>query len=262
MPPSQFLRWTAFGAMTLALPALQPSQSVTRYRIDQTLSQEVDGSAAGQGKDSLRFQAASFVTVTQTDSAGGKALRVVVDSMRGDSTSPIPPAVLDSVRGAVYGMFLSREGRPGMLRAAKPSSASTQVQGLLADFFPWVRPGLRPGQTWADTTVTRTGEGPDSVTVRRVTNYRAGPPQARQPRTAVRIATDHTSEVAGSQPTPNGPARIEGTGAGKGSYLVSPAGHYLGGEWELSSALRLTAEFTPKPVPIALRQTIRVSTIK
>lgn len=261
MSSSPYL-WSAFAAMALALPALRPAQPVTRYRIDQTLSQEVDGSAAGQGKDSLRFRAVSFVTVTVTDSAGGKALRVVVDSMRGDSTSPIPPAVFDSVRGAVYGMFVSRDGRPGILRAAKPGSVSTQVQGLIADFFPWVRPGLRPGQSWADTTVTKAGEGPDSVTVRRVTNYRAGPPDPRQPRNTVRVATQYTSDMAGSQPTPNGPARIEGTGAGKGSYLVSPDGHYLGGEWELSSALRLTGEFTPKPVPIALRQTIRVSTIK
>jgi hypothetical protein len=262
MPSSSALRWTTLGAMALALPALRPSQPVTRYRIDQTLAQEVDGSAAGQGKDTLRFNAVSFVTVTLTDSAGGKALRVVVDSMRGDSTSPIPAEVFDSARGAVYGTFVSREGRPGHLQAAQPTSASIQVQGLLADFFPWVRAGLRPGQSWSDTTVTRTGAGPDSVTVRRVTNYRAGAPGARQPRNSVRIATDYTSEVAGSQPTPNGPARIEGTGTGKGSYLVSPDGHYLGGEWELSSALRLTAEFTPKPVPIALRQTTRVSTIK
>jgi hypothetical protein len=262
MPSSSVLRWTTLGAVAITLPALRPSQPVTRYRIDQSLAQEVDGSAAGQGRDSLRFSAVSFVTVTLADSAGGRTMRVVVDSMRGDSTSPIPAAVFDSARGAVYGTFVSRDGRPGQLRAASPTSASLQVQGLLADFFPWVRAGLRAGQAWADTTVVSTGTGPDSVTVRRVTNYRAGTAAGRQPRNSLRVATDYTSEVAGSQPTPNGPARIEGTGTGKGSYLVSSDGHYLGGEWELSSSLRLTADFTPKPVPIALRQTIRVSTIK
>ncbi len=262
MPPFQPLSWSALGAMALTLPVLHSAQPTMRYRIDQTLSQEVDGTSAGQGKDSLTFNASSFITVTLTDSGGGKVMRVVVDSMRGDSTTPIPAAVFDSVRGAVYRAFVTPEGRPGLLHAASATPAAAQVQGLLADFFPWVRAGLRPGESWADTTVTTTGDGADSVTVRRVTNYRAGTTEPRQARKAVRVATDYTSEVAGSQPTPNGPARIEGTGSGKGSYLVSPDGHYLGGEWELSSALRLSAEFTSNPVPIALRQHTRVSTIR
>lgn len=262
MPSFQPPRWTALGAMVLALPALHTAQPTMRYRIDQTLFQEVDGSSAGQGKQSLTFNTASFITVRLTDSAGGKVMRVVVDSMRGDSATPIAPAVFDSVRGTEYRAFVTREGKPGLLQAASGTPAAAQVQGLLADFFPWVRAGLRPGQSWADTTVRTTGEGADSVTVRRVTNYRAGAPEPRQPRKAVRVATDYTSQVAGSQPTPSGSARIEGTGSGKGSYLVSPDGHYLGGEWELSSALRLSAEFTPQPVPIALRQHTRVSTIK
>lgn len=262
MTTSQPLRWNALGAAALALPiAVGPLQPTTRYRIDQTLTQEVDASAAGQGKQTLSFSTSSFVTVTLTDSAGGKTMRVVVDSMRGDSASPIPPSVFDSVRGSVYHSFVSREGRPGRLEPVSATPAAAQVQGLLSDFFPWVRPGLRPGQAWSDTSVTATSDGADTVTVRKVTQYRAGAPESRQRSRAVRVATDYTSEVAGSQPTPSGPARIEGSGAGKGSYLVSTDGHYLGGEWELSSALRMTAEFTPQPVPITLRQTTRVSTL-
>ena len=159
-------------------------------------------------------------------------MRVVVDSMKGDSSTPIPPAVLDSVKGAVYRAYISKEGRPGKLEATSGTSAASQVQGLLSDFFPWVRAGIRPGQSWADTSVTTTGEGADTVTVRRVTNYRAVPPEPKQPAKSIRVATEYSSQVAGSQPTPSGSARIEGNGSGKGSYLVSPEGHYLGGEWE------------------------------
>lgn len=262
MSPSQPLRWTALGALVFAVPVVRPAQSPARYRVDQTLTQEVDATSAGQGTQSITFTTSSFIRVTLTDSAGGQALRVVVDSMRGDSITPIPPAVFDSVRGAVYLAFVNKEGRPGQLEPADPTPAAAQVQGLLSDFFPWVRRGLRSGQSWTDTSVVTTGEGADSVTVRRVTKYRAGPPDPKQPRNSLRVATDYTSEVAGSQATPNGPARIEGTGTGKGSYLVSAEGRYLGGEWELSSALRLSAEFTPQPVPITLRQTTRVSPIQ
>lgn len=261
MLPTQPLRWTAFGAAVLALPAARIAPAAMRYRIDQSLTQEVDATAAGQGTQTLRFSTSSFVTVTLSDSAGGRAMRVVLDSMRGDSTTPIPAAVLDSAKGSVYHAFLTREGRPGRLEATTSTPAAAQVQGLLSDFFPWVRAGLRTGEAWADTSVTTTGDGADSVTVRRVTNYRTGGPDPKRGR-AMRVAVDHTSEIAGSQPTPNGPAHIEGTGNGKGSYLVSADGQYLGGEWELSSSIRLSGEFAPQPVPISLRQTTRVSTIK
>ena len=260
MTPS--LRWTALGALAFASPAVVRAQAPTRYRIDQSLTQEVDGTSAGQGKQSIGFKTSSFVTVSLKDSAGGKAMRVVVDSIKGDSTTPIPPAVLDSVKGSVYSSFISKEGRPGRLEASNASSTAAQVQGLLSDFFPWVRAGIRPGQTWADTSVATTGEGADTVTVKRVINYRAVPPEPKQPPKSIRVATDYSSQVAGSQPTPQGSARIEGSGTGTGSYLVSPEGRYIGGEWELASALKLSASFAPQPLPISLRQTTKVSTIK
>jgi hypothetical protein len=260
MTPS--LRWTALGALAFASPAVVRAQAPTRYRIDQSLTQEVDGTSAGQGKQSIAFKTSSFVTVSLKDSAGGKAMRVVLDSIKGDSTTPIPPEVLDSVRGSAYTAFVTKEGRPGRLQASNTSGAAGQIQGLLSDFFPWVRAGIRPGQSWADTSVNTTGEGADTVTVKRVINYRAVPPEPRQPAKSVRVATDYSSEVAGSQPTPSGSARIEGNGSGTGSYLVSPEGQYLGGEWELASALKLSAAFAPEPLPISLRQTTKVSTIK
>jgi hypothetical protein len=254
------LRWTALGAAALVLPAARTAPVTTRYRIDQRLTQEVDATAAGQGTQSLTFSTSSFVTVTLTDSAGGKALRVVVDSMRGDSAAPIPAEVLDSARGAVFQGFVTREGRPTRLEAAGANPSAAQIQGLVSDFYPWTRAGIKVGDSWTDTSSVTTGTAPDTVTVRRVTRYRAA---ANEPgkRPAVRIATEYTSEVTGSQPTPSGSAKIQGTGGGKGSYLVSSDGRYLGGEWDLNSALTLSGAFAPQPVPINLRQTTRVTTL-
>ena len=256
------LTWTALGAMALAVPAVRPAPVTMRYRIDQSLTQETDASAAGQGRQSLAFTTSSFVTVTLDDSAGGKTLRVVVDSMRGDSTTPIPPAVFDSARGAVFHGFITPQGRPTPLRSAASSSVATQIQGLVSDFYPWTRAGITAGDTWADTSLVTTGEAPDTVTVRRVTRYRAAAAEQGTPRSALRVTTEFSSEVSGSQPTPSGPARIEGGGDGKGSYLVTADGLYLGGEWQLSSALTLSGAFAPEPVPITLRQATRVATLK
>ena len=91
--------WGALAAATLALPALELPPVTSKYRVDQSLTQEVDGSAEGQGKQTLRFSTSAFVTVTLADSAGGRTMKVVLDSVRGDSATPIPPAVMDSARG-------------------------------------------------------------------------------------------------------------------------------------------------------------------
>jgi hypothetical protein len=254
------------GLTTLAtgviLPALGLAPFTIKYRIDQSLSQEIDASAAGGAKQRIAFNTTSFVTVTLADSGGGKAIRVVVDSMRGDSATPIPASVLDSARGAEFRGFLEKSGKPSGLEPSGNAPAAIQVQGLLSDFFPWTKPGMKVGDSWSDTTAKTNGTGADSVTVRRVSAYKAAASETKESRKAVRITEAFTSSVAGTQPTPNGPARIEGSGRGNGFYYVSPDGRYLGGAWEQQSSLKISGSFAPQPLPITIVQKTRVSTLK
>jgi hypothetical protein len=252
---------TALAGAVLVLPTFDLAPTRTRYRIDQSLSQEIDGTAAGAAKQSISFATSSFITVILADSAGGKAMRVVVDSVRGDSSTPIPAAVLDSARGAEFHGFVEKSGKPLGLEPITATSAATQIQGLLSDFFPWIRAGLKAGDSWADTTARVNGVGADSVTVRRVSAYKASA-DARGARKAVRITEDFTSSVAGTQPTPSGPARIEGSGSGKGSYYVGNDGRYLGGDWQQQSSLKISGSFAPQPLPITIVQKIKVTTLK
>ena len=260
--PTYLATLGALGAVALALPVSRPAPVTAKYRVEQSLTQEVDGTAAGAGKEVLKFTTITFVTVTLNDSGGGRTMKVVIDSMKGDSATPISPAVMDSARGGEFRAYLDRSGKPSPLTPTGTSPAAAQVQGLLADFFPWVRPGLKVGETWADTSVNTTGAGSDTVTVRRVTNYKAAASETRQATKAVRVTADHTSKVAGNQPTPQGPARLEGTASGAGTYLVSPDGRYLGGEWQLSSALQLSGSFSKEPLPITVTQTTKVTAIR
>jgi hypothetical protein len=186
----------------------------------------------------------------------------VIDSMKGDSATPIPAEVMDSARGGEFRGFLARSGKPSPLTPTGASPAAAQVQGLLSDFFPWVRPGFKVGEAWADTSVNTTGAGGDTVTVHRVTNYKAAASETRATTKAVKITADHASKVEGNQPTPQGPAKIEGTGSGSGTYFVSPDGRYLGGEWQLRSALQLSGEFSKEPVPITVTQMTKVTAIR
>lgn len=254
--------FSALGATALFLPILDRAPSITKYRVDQSLMQEIDATAAGASKQSLSFTTSSFITVSLADSAGGKVIRVVVDSMRGDSTTPIPAAVLDSARGAQFHGFVEKSGKPSGLEPLSSSSAVKQVQGLLSDFFPWIRTGLKVGDSWTDTTARVSALGADSVTVRRVSAYKAAGSETRNSRKAVRIIEDFTSSVAGTQPTPDGPARIEGNGTGKGAYYVGTDGRYLGGAWQQQSSLKISGSFSPEPLPITIVQKTTVTTLK
>jgi hypothetical protein len=257
----RFTVYTGFAASALLLPLTQAPNS-TRYRIDQSLSQEIDATGAGGAKQAISFTTASFVTLTLADSAGGKVMRIVVDSMRGDSATPIPPAVLDSAKGTEFRGFIQKSGKPSGLEPLQGTPTATQIQGLLSDFFPWVKSGLKVGDSWTDTTAKTNGVGSDSVTVRRVSAYKAAASEVRDTRKAVRVTEDFNSSVAGTQPTPNGPAKIEGTGSGKGAYYVASDGRYLGGDWQQQSSLKISGSFAPQPLPITIVQKTKVTALK
>ena len=252
------------GTAALAAAALTPQHgapTTARYRIDQTLTQHIDASSAGKGSQSLSFSTSSFLTLTFTDSAGGRSVKLIVDSMTADTSAPIPSAVFDSARGAEFHAFLSPAGKLSDLEAVSASPAAYRVQGFLSDFFPWVKVGVKNGDRWADTSAKTTGDGTDSVTVRRISSYRVVGSEMRDSRKAMRIASEYNSTVAGSQPTPNGPARIEGTGKGTGTYFVSKEGTYMGGEWELQSSLTISGAFSDEPLPITITQSTKVTAL-
>jgi hypothetical protein len=252
----------AAGAVTLLPAATGGAPVTTRYRVDQTLTQEIDATGAGKGKQSISFSTSGFLTLTLTDSTGGKVVRVVVDSMMGDSTSPVPASVFDSARGAEYHAFLNSSGKLSELEPVSSSTATQQIQGFFTDFFPWVKEGVKVGEIWADTTSRSTVSGTDTVLVRRIVTYQAAAKDKRDNQKAIRITTGYASTVAGSQPTPNGPAKVEGTGKGTGVYFVTSDGRYLGGDWELHSALSISGAFTDQPLPITITQTTKVTALK
>jgi hypothetical protein len=92
---ARYFAAAALAGLVTAATA-QRAPLTARYRVDQTLTHNMDASAAGKGKQTISFSTVSFLTLTFTDSTGGRSVRVVVDSMRCDSTAPIPAEVFDS----------------------------------------------------------------------------------------------------------------------------------------------------------------------
>jgi hypothetical protein len=179
--------------------------------------------------------------------------------MRGDSATPIPAAVFDSARGAEFHAFLASSGKLSELEAVNVSEAASRVQGFLSDFFPWVKADSKAGEQWADTSARTTTSGPDSVVVKRITSYKVMGKEKRDSKKALRVTSQYQSTVAGTQPTPNGPARLEGSGTGAGTYFVTSDGAYLGGDWQLQSALTIAGAFSNEPLPITITQATKVT---
>ena len=250
-------------ARALALLALTGTVSLSappakmHYRIDQTIDQAVDASSIGGGQQQQRFTVSTFLAVTLTDTAGGKVVSVVVDSMRGDS-APVPKAVLDSARGTPLHALLDASGHISDVKALRETPLAPQLTDVVSRLYPGLRPGLKVGDGWTDTTKTSSEVGGGTMTVSRITTYKATGTEARRDGKAVKVETSFTSNVTGTQQTAAGPAQIEGSGSGTGEHYVSSDGRYLGGGYSLTTKLTLAGAFAPQPLPVTLTETFAV----
>lgn len=255
-----FFRMAGLAALGLGAATLSGAPVKTRYQVDQTIEQIMDASGVGGGPQRQRFSVSTFVTVTLSDTSGGKTVHAVIDSMRADTATPVGPGALDSVRGTELHGFVGPGGRLQSLRVLRETSLAPQVAGVLRQLFPALRPGVKPGDRWTDTTETGDPAGAAGMAVRRITTYQA----QRDPRASggVRVDASFTATVNGTQPTPGGTATIRGNGSGTESYYLAPDGRYLGGNSNQSSRLTVSGEFAPKPVPITLTETMAVRELR
>lgn len=232
-----------------------------RYRIDQTIEQAVDASAIGGGQQEQRFTVSTFLSVTLTDTAGGKVLSAVVDSMRADS-APVPKAVLDSARGTPFHGLLDSTGHVTGVTALRDTPLAPQLTDVISRLYPGLRAGLKVGDGWTDTTTTSSPAAGGSMTVSRITTYKATATENRREGKAVKVETAVTSSVTGTQQMPGGPAQIEGTGSGTGAHYVASDGRYLGGGYSLTTKLTLAGAFASQPLPVTLTETFAVSPLQ
>ena len=110
--------------------------------------------------------------------------------------------------------------RPRSRRPAPPGRRPGA--GPAHRLLPVGAPGLQGGRGLGRHLGEHHGAGSDTVTVRRVTNYKAAASETRGATRAVKITANHISDVAGSQPTPQGSAKISGDRQWSGQLLREP----------------------------------------
>jgi hypothetical protein len=134
-----------------------PDKAAQRYRLDLVIVQEVDATAAGQGVAKSDITSSAFVTVTMSDTTGGKLAHVVIDSVNMTVNGPLAQQYTQELAVALRNQFLHGYIVDGkMVGAAKPSvednNVMTLVMPVMNTMFPGVGAKSSGVQSWTDTT--------------------------------------------------------------------------------------------------------------
>lgn len=251
---------TLLIATTLGVPDYPPApRAVVRYRIEQILESVVDLSAFGQGEQVQSQSFTWYLNATTSDSAGGKVFHAVVDSVQ---STMVPRPTRDSMRGAVYHMVLDGSGKVTSLTNGAPTAAGSLLEAILRLLNPRVKAGAGPGATWVDTLDVTTDNPPNKTTTRTVTNFTMGGPEPYMGATARRVQTAASYVMNGTVQTPGGPADMEGSGSGTGSYYVGANGTLLGSIVTTTGNALVTMASAPAPIPAKTTTTVTVTVLK
>lgn len=246
----------------LALPAEPPLPAplTTKYRIETRVEQVQDLSAFGQGEQSIVQDQAALITISLTDSAGGRAMHVVVDSVASSGPMAPPAAALEGLKGAWLHGFLDGQGRARILATSNDTSdVLAQLRATLHSFHPRVKPGFSKGDSWTDTTVVESKSSSQATTTTMVTSYTAAGEESVSGATARRLETRFTGLVKGKIQNPMaGELDLEARETGTGVYYLGPDGRFLGGSATGSGNATVTSPMLPGPIPI---KTSRVSKV-
>ena len=251
------------GATAFAPPATPPAPF--RYTLTEVIHREVDLTAAGAGKQVEHASLTRFVSLTFGDSAGGRTVRLVVDSVRIDtiqSQAPVDQAALDSLRGASATAWIGADG--SLQNVQNDSVRGALAASALKQFFPKVAPGVRVGTRWTDTTEAP-GAGDQLLaasTVRRVTNWAVN---GEEPVGGVRsrkIEAAFSQSITGELQTPQGAVGIDGTGTGTATYFLAGDGRPMGMTSTLTLTLTVSTSQLPEPIPVSGFNTSTITPIR
>jgi hypothetical protein len=252
---------------TLALAGLAggialPAPQTTRYKIETRSEQVVDLSAVGQGEQKTNIAIVNYLTVTLNDTAGGRTVHAVLDSVVKGDTNPIPPqSTLDSARGRTWHAVMDPDGHLSNIK--RTDSAAAGLGGdLISNFFPRMKRGAKVGDSWTDTSETSSHEEGQSLTTRTVTNYRVTGTENRGGSRALKVETAFSLSQTGELNQGGGTLGVDGTGTGTAVYYVSENGRYLGGTSTVTSDLQITTAQLPEPIPVKATNTATISIIQ
>jgi hypothetical protein len=249
----------AIGLGTLTAWSPSSAPGLKRYKIDVKTLQVVNLTAIGQSEQRVEIASTGFVTITTSDSAGGQAVTIVLDSLQVAPGAPIPADAAKSAAGATWHGFRPANGRVKDLKLDGENPVAATVAGILQEIFPPLKAGAREGSSWTDTTDTDTGNS--GIVVRTVTNFLASS-DLHDGVKVLKLAGASSSAISGTQESPQGSMSFEGTGSGTISWLVGSDGSSLGSTYSSKQSLSITTAMAPEPLPVEISTEGTVTLLK
>lgn len=245
----------SLGVVMAAGGRVAPSKIT--YRLETHVEQVM--TLPGQGEQRNDLAQFAVFTVALDDSAGGKAMHVVIDSVAVESGMAPPAAELAKLKGAWLHGFVDARNRTSILAASDDSSeVLSQIRATLATFLPRVKLGLKAGDTWADTANVESRSPAQATKSRVITSYTAGGEETVAGVSARHIDASFTATTTGTLQNPQtGAVGLEATETGTSVWYVSSDGRFLGGQTTSHGQATLRLDQLPDPIPV---KTTRTST--
>lgn len=253
------------GLLCLGWVANPPAASKTiRYRIESKTQQEVDLTVAGGGKQTTNVNQLVLLSITLTDTAGGKVMHAVIDSVTVESPAPEIAAIAAKARGAWIHGFVDGWGRTTVTTSSADSNdVVAQMKPTLSRFFPVVKPGTKQGDTWVDTANVSVKSTMQAIKTIRVSTYTHAGATTWGGVSATRFDATSATSGAGTIENPMaGTMELELTSSGAETSYVAADGTYLGGESKSGGDSKIRAAMLPDAIPVKSNSTTTVTVIK
>ena len=244
-------------------PPAAPAPVSTRYKIEIKGETTIDLSVMGAPVQVQTANLSAWLLIRLNDSAGGKSLYVKVDSLAFDGTAPVTQEALDSARGGEVRGFVNASNRVTELSISPSGSVLLgQIKGMAHTFFPKMKTGAKPGETWTDTTSVTDDSGGNNLTNVVVTQYTAAGAETRAGIATVKVDAKASSTVTGTMQSPQtGTMEVEGTSTTTGTLFVGPDGRFWGASYNSNHDQRVKLAMAPTPIPVKTVQTIVVTVL-
>ncbi len=241
-----------------------PAPSTTKYKLETKLETIVDLTAMGQGTQTQNVSQLALITVALADSAGGKTMHVVIDSLASDIPLPGAAEAMAKAKGGWIHGFLDTKGHATISKtSADTNDFVAELKATMTSFFPRLKPNAKAGDSWIDTTAADTKTSSRAVKSTTVTTYTAGGADTMNGEKASRIDAAFTSTAAGTVENPMaGSMNLESTETGTGKYYFAADGRFLGGTAQALGKATVKSPMVPDPIPLKLTRTSSITLIK
>lgn len=246
-------------AASIAAGPVPQGPAATRYRLDVSVDQHVDLTAAGMGDQVSALRARLFVALDVRDTTGGRMIRVTIDSVAVDSASgqsfgAFTQAVADGSKGLWVGAMIV----DGKIEGATTPSDSTNPfvslvsQGVRA-FFPGVSAKHKGMTTWADTVSNSTVNEMVNVNSTNITNWSVGKTDGN----LVTVTGTGEGTVTGEQ----GGNPVNGTTRSTMTVVTPFDGPSRSAELESVQDVTILAQQLPEPVKVTATSKLKLSAL-